>query len=69
MNSYQIHNDKLGQLACIWLTQSMAIPPDPANADFEKFKRQINADEAELLDNDGNLMTPEEAKNFVATLP
>ena len=35
----------------------------------QQFKAQINADEAQLEDADGNLMTAEEAKAFVATLP
>ena len=46
-----------------------SIPFDPANTDYQNFKAQINADEAQLEDADGNLMTAEEAKAFVATLP
>ena len=42
---------------------------DPANTDYQQFKAQINADEAQLEGADGNLMTPEEAKAYVATLP
>ena len=42
---------------------------DPANTDYANFKSQINADEAQLEDADGVLMSPEEAKAFVATLP
>ena len=42
---------------------------DPANTDYANFKAQINADEAQLEDADGNLMTAEQAKAFVATLP
>ena len=45
------------------------IPFDPANTDYQNFKKQINADEAQLLDADGNLMTAEQAKEFVSTLP
>jgi hypothetical protein len=45
------------------------IPFDPANLDYEDFKYQINNDEATLEDADGVLMTPEEAKAYVATLP
>ena len=45
------------------------IPFDPANTDYQTFKAQINADEAQLEDADGNLMTAEDAKAFVATLP
>jgi hypothetical protein len=46
-----------------------SIPFDPANTDYANFKAQINADEAQLEDADGNLMTAEQAKTFVATLP
>lgn len=42
---------------------------DPANTDYANFKAQINADEAQLEDADGVLMTPEQAKAYVATLP
>ena len=42
---------------------------DPANTDYQNFKAQINADEAELEDAEGTLMTAEQAKAFVATLP
>jgi hypothetical protein len=45
------------------------IPYDPANTDYQNFKKQINADEAQLEDADGNLMSPEQAKAYVATLP
>lgn len=42
---------------------------DPQNGDYVAFKAQILSDEAQLEDADGNLMTAEEAKAFVATLP
>lgn len=45
------------------------IPFDPANTDYANFKAQINADEAQLEDADGNLMSPEAAKAYVAGLP
>lgn len=51
------------------LTDGSCIPFDPANTDYQTFKTQINADEAQLEDADDNLMTAEEAKAFVATLP
>jgi len=50
------------------LDKGCYIPFDPANSDFMQFKLQINADEAELQDADGNLMTAKEAKAFVSTL-
>jgi len=46
-----------------------SIPFDPANTDYQNFKKQINADEAQLEDADGNVMTAEQAKTYVATLP
>jgi hypothetical protein len=36
---------------------------------YLQFKELINDDKAELYGADGNLMTPEEAKAYVATLP
>ena len=51
------------------LSDNAFIPFDPANTDYQNFKKQINADEAQLEDADGNLMTAEQAKAFVATLP
>jgi len=45
------------------------IPFDTSNTDYQNFKYQINHDEAQLEDADGNLMTPEAAKAYVATLP
>ncbi len=45
------------------------IPFDPANTDYANFKAQINADEAQLEDANGVLMTAQQAKAYVATLP
>ena len=41
----------------------------PANTDYVNFKREINESVAELQDADGNLMTAEQAKDFVKELP
>jgi len=51
------------------LSDGSAIPFDPANTDYANFKKEILADEAQLQDADGNTMTPEQAKTYVATLP
>lgn len=51
------------------LSDMASIPFALGNTDYEKFKAQINADEAQLEDADGNLMSPEAAKAYVATLP
>lgn len=42
---------------------------DPSNSGYQNFKSQINNDEAQLENMEGVLMTPEEAKAYVATLP
>ena len=39
------------------------------NTDYQTFKAQINADEAQLEDADGIKLTVKKAKAFVATLP
>ena len=51
------------------LSDGACIPFAPDNTDYQNFKAQINADEAQLEDSDGVLMTADEAKAFVATLP
>ena len=65
-----INNPMTGEVSSVQrLSDNAFIPFDPANTDYANFKSQINNDEAELEDADGVLMTPEEAKAFVATLP
>ena len=51
------------------LSDNAFIPFDPANTDYQTFKQQINDETAQLEDADGNLMSPEAAKAYVATLP
>ena len=51
------------------LSDGAFIPFDPANTDYANFKSQINADEAQLEDAEGVLMTNEQAVEFVKTLP
>jgi len=58
------------QINCVErLSDNAFIPFDPANVDFANFKAQINADEAQLEDSEGTLMTAAEAKAYIATLP
>jgi len=54
--------------AVIRLLDNAYIPFDPANTDYANFKKDVLAG-AELQDADGNVMTPEQAKAYVATLP
>lgn len=51
------------------LADGMFIPFALANTDYQAFKSEINADEAQLQDADGNVMSAADAKAFVATLP
>jgi len=50
------------------LADGALIPFDPANTDYQNFKKQV-LDGAELQDADGNVMTQAEADAFIATLP
>ena len=69
MQNYKLSTPGIGgKIVCVYrLSDGACIPFDPANTDYANFKAQINADEAQLEDADGNLMT--DAKAFVATLP
>ena len=49
--------------------QAISIPFDPENTDYQNFKTQINDSSAQLEDANGTLMTPTQAKAYVATLP
>ena len=51
------------------LSDNAFIPFAPANTDYANFKREINEGTAQLQDADGNLMTAEQAKQFVKELP
>ena len=68
--NYKLFPVSVGAIQCVKrLDDGACIPFDPANTDYQTFKAQINADEAQLEDADGVLMTADEAKAFVATLP
>jgi len=45
------------------------IPFDILNRDYIRFKREINEETEQLQDADGNVMTAQEAKQYIATLP
>jgi len=67
--SFSPIGEPIASFAAIRLQDAATIPFDPANTDYQQFKQAINDDTAQLEDADGNLMTAEEAKAFVATLP
>ncbi len=48
------------------LSDNATVPFDPANTDYQTFKKEVLAG-AELQDADGNVMTQADA--FIATLP
>jgi len=49
------------------LSDNVFIPFDPANTDYQAFKKEVLAG-AELQDADGNVMTQEQANQFVGGL-
>jgi len=49
------------------LSDNAFIPFDHANTDYAQFKKAV-AEGAELQDADGNVMSPEAAQQFIATL-
>ena len=71
MENYKLVSDvKMMTVDMVQRLSDLAfIPFNPDNTSYQNFKSQINADEAQLEDADGVLMSPEEAKAFVATLP
>jgi hypothetical protein len=50
------------------ISDNTFIPFDPANTDYQTFKKEVLAG-AELQDADGNVMTQEQADNFIKELP
>ena len=67
---YKLQKNSLNEICAVTIVgQPISIPFDPANTDYANFKKEILADEAQLQDADGNTMTAEQAKAYVATLP
>lgn len=67
-----IKNELTNQITSVRIVDGnnvKSIPFDPANTDYANFKREINEGTAQLQDADGNLMTAEQAKDFVKELP
>jgi hypothetical protein len=62
----RVNFDKIWNV--IRLSDMACIPFDPANTDYQTFKKEVLAG-AELQDADGNVMTQAEADAFIATLP
>jgi hypothetical protein len=66
---YKLIIGPLNRQSVLRIADGAFIPFDPANTDYANFKKEILADEAQLQDANGNVMTTEEANEFIATLP
>lgn len=69
---YKLHKTTEGLINCVTTINgdvTTSIPFAPDNTDYENFKKEILADEAQLQDADGNTMTAEQAKDYVKELP
>lgn len=68
---YQQCKDSFGNIVnCVHrLSDSAFIPFAPDNTDYQKFKAEINDESAQLETAEGVLISAEEAKAYVATLP
>jgi hypothetical protein len=64
----QIFSPKTTYTMVIRLSDNAFIPFDPANTDYQTFKKEVLAG-AELQDADGNVMTQEQAEQFIKELP
>ena len=65
---YKLYKNGFGDInAVIRLSDNACIPFDPANTDYQTFKKEVLAG-AELQDADGNVMTQEQANAFIGTL-
>lgn len=60
----QVYNNSIQRLS-----DSAFVPYDPENTDYQTFKQQVNDESAQIEDADGNVMSSEAAKAYVATLP
>jgi hypothetical protein len=68
---YKLHFGGMQQPFVILIATNTFVslePSDPDNTDYAEFKKAVTAG-AELQDADGDVMTPEAAQSFVATLP
>jgi hypothetical protein len=66
---YKLLKNSRNDINCvIRLSDGACIPFDPANTDYQTFKKEVLAG-AELQDADGNVMTQEQAEQFINTLP
>jgi uncharacterized protein YjbI with pentapeptide repeats len=68
---YKLNKNTNGEVISVIIkteTSCTDIPFDPANTDYANFKKEVLAG-AELQDADGNVMTQEQADDFIKELP
>ena len=66
---YKLHTDKLsGAQIAQRLSDGAFIPFDPANTDYQAFKKDL-ANGVALSDAEGTAMTADQIKTFLETLP
>ena len=68
---YKLHFGGMQQPFVILISTNTFVslePSDPDNTDYAEFKKAVTAG-AELQDAEGVTMSPDAAKQFVATLP
>ncbi len=66
---YKLQKDSEQNICAVTIVrQTISIPFAPANTDYANFKKEVLAG-AELQDADGNVMTQEQAEQFINTLP
>ena len=64
-----LNNSMTGEPSCVQRSSDTAfIPFDPANTDYQKFKVDV-MEGAELEDQGGVPMTPDEAVAYISNLP
>lgn len=65
----QIQNQDGQKIVCVKrLSDGSFIPFDPANTDYQTFKREVS-EGVELQDADGNVMTQEQVDEFLKEIP
>jgi hypothetical protein len=65
---YKFQKDGFENICAVTIIgQVISIPFAPDNTDYAEFKKAV-AEGAELQDADGNVMSPEAAQQFIATL-
>ena len=66
MKTYRLYKNEFNVVSSVSI-ENMSIPICEANNDYANFKKEILADEAQLQDAEGVIMT--DAKAYVASLP